>query len=251
MGKLIYAILFNQPPIERLSELLSGMKGIAEAELATVTCNQISAVVSHIERVDLITSQANALTFARVIEYLSQQFTLLPMRFGSIMDSTDAVTKMLERNYPEIQHNLGKIENKSEFGLKVFCDHEKLMTELIVKSEAATSPVVKPDTESKNSVFREYVNRKLKEHRLEALMLTYVDSVITLVTEHLAQLDAINKIQKMATISIIIDAVFLVEKERKSEVIQVVDDMQNQYPGLNFILTGPWPPYNFVDFIVK
>jgi hypothetical protein len=251
MGKLIYAILFNQPSIEKLGELLSEMKGIAEAELASVTGDQISAVISNIERADLITSQANAITFAGVIENLSQQFTLLPMRFGSIMESTDAVAKMLERNYPEIQHNLGKIANQSEFGLKVFCDPEKLMTELTLKSEAATIPSIKSEPDTKYSVFREYVNKKLKEHRLEALMLTYVDSVITLVAEHLAQLNAINKIQKMATLSIIIDAVFLVDKERKSEVIQVVADMQNQYPGLNFILTGPWPPYNFVDFIVK
>jgi hypothetical protein len=64
-------------------------------------------------------------------------------------------------------------------------------------------------------------------------------------------LNAIYKIQKMATVSIIIDAVFMVEKERKSDVIQAVADMKNQYPGLNFILTGPWPAYNFVDFNVK
>jgi hypothetical protein len=227
------------------------MKGIAEAELAVISFNQIMAVVSDIEKADLVANQANAFVFAQVIETLGKQYPLLPMRFGSIMASNDAVTKMLERNYTEIQHNLGKIENKSEFGLKIFCDSEKLTAELIVKSETATSPTVKPDTDTKNSVFREYVNKKLKEHRLEALMLTYVDSVITLVSEHLAQLNSINKIQKMATRSIIIDAVFLVEKERKSEVIQVVADMQNQYPGLNFILTGPWPPYNFVDFIVK
>lgn len=251
MGKLIYAILFNQPAIERLNALLLGMKGLADAELATVTCDQVSAVVSNIERVDLVTNQANAIIFANVIENLSQQFTLLPMRFGSIMESSDAVAKMLERNYPEIQHNLGKIENKSEFGLKIFCDPEKLMAELTLKSEAATIPSIKSEPDTKKSVFREYVNRKLKEHRLEALMLAYVDSVITLVSEHLTQLNAINKIQKMATISMIIDAVFLVEKERKNEVIQVVANMQNQYPELNFILTGPWPPYNFVDFIVK
>jgi hypothetical protein len=46
-------------------------------------------------------------------------------------------------------------------------------------------------------------------------------------------------------------AVFLLDKERKDALIHVIEELQNQYPGLNFVLTGPWPPYNFVESTIK
>ena len=49
----------------------------------------------------------------------------------------------------------------------------------------------------------------------------------------------------------IIDAVFLLEKDKKEDCINVVNNLQNKYPSLNLMLTGPWPPYNFVDITIK
>ncbi|MCX6233318.1 MAG: GvpL/GvpF family gas vesicle protein [Bacteroidetes bacterium] len=251
MDKMIYAILSVKSNHEKLNTLLVDMKGITGAALYGVSFDEISAVVSDIKRADLIADKTNAIEYAGVIENLAQQFTLLPMQYGSLMESTDAIKKMLERNYNKIQHNLLKVENKVEFGLKVFCDSEKLKAELRAKSEADTKTPAQPAPEIKNSVYVDYVNKKLKEHRLEELLLTYVDSVIAEITEYLARLNAVNKFKKMATATTIIDAVFLLEKDKKGELIQAVEDLQDHYSGLNFVLTGPWPPYNFVDFTVK
>ena len=251
MDKMIYSILSVKRNHEKLNALLVGMKGISEVDLYVVSFDEITAVVSDIKRANLITDRSNAIEYAGVIENLAQQFTLLPMRYGSLMESTDLINKMLGRNYNEIQHNLLKVENKCEFGLKIFCDSEKLKAELRAKSEADTKTPAKPAPEIKNSVYRDWVNKKLKEHRLEELLLTYVDSVIAEITGYLARLNAVNKFKKMATETTIIDAVFLLDKERKDALIHAVGGLQNQYPGLNFVLTGPWPPYNFVEITIK
>ncbi|MFA5816220.1 MAG: GvpL/GvpF family gas vesicle protein [Bacteroidales bacterium] len=251
MEMMIYALASVKKNPEKLNMLLSRMKGISGAGIYAVNFNEISAVVSDINRADLIADRSNALEYAEVIETLAQQFTLLPMRFGSLMESTEAIIKMLERNYNEIQHNLQKVESKWEFGLKIFCDPEKLKAELMAKSEADIKTSAKPTPETRNSVYRDYVNNKLKEHRLEELILTYVDSVIAELTGHLARLNAVNKFKKMATASTIIDAVFLLDKDKKGELIQAVEALQKHYAGLNFVLTGPWPPYNFVEITIK
>lgn len=251
MDMMIYSILSVKNNHEKLNTLLITMKGISGVDLYAVSLDEISAVVCDIKRVNLIADRSNAIEYAGVIETLAKQFTLLPMRFGSVLESTDAIIKMLERNYHDIQQNLLKVDNKCEFGLKIFCDSEKLKAELRAKSEADTKTPDKPDPEIKNSVYRDYVNKKLKEHRLEELLLTYIDSVIAEITGYLARLNAVSKFKKMATASIIVDAVFLLDKERKGELIQSVEDLQNQYPGLNFVLTGPWPPYNFVEITIK
>jgi hypothetical protein len=251
MKMMIYSILSIKRNSEKLKVLLAGMKGVSEVDLYTVSFSDIAAVVSDVERANLITDKKNAIEYAGVIETLSQQFTLLPVRFGSILESNDALMKMLERNYNEIKNNLQKVENKFEFGLKVFCDSEKLMAELKSQSEAVANTSDKPAPESNNSVFRDWVNKKLKEHRLEESLLSYVDLVIATLKEHLVRLNAVNKFKKMTSAITIIDAVFLLEKERKDALIHVIADLQNQHPGLNFVLTGPWPPYNFVDITIK
>jgi hypothetical protein len=135
--------------------------------------------------------------------------------------------------------------------LKIFCDSEKLNAELRGKSEVANMTPVRIEPENTNSIFRDYVNKKLKEHRFEELLLTYVDAVIAEIEGSLARLDAVGKFKKMASASNIIDAVFLLKKEKEDELIRTVKHLQDQNPGLNYILTGPWPPYNFVDITLK
>ncbi|NQU88214.1 MAG: GvpL/GvpF family gas vesicle protein, partial [Mariniphaga sp.] len=197
----------------------------------------------------LIADKSSAIEYAGVIENLAQQFTLLPVRYGSVMESTDMIKKMLERNYIEIQQNLLKVENKVEFGLKVFCDPEKIKAGLKEKTEVETKTELLQN--SKNSVYRDYLNRKLKEHRFEELLLSHVDTIILDITTHLAQLNSIQKFKKMVSATNIIDAVFLLEKNKKEDCINVVNELQNKYPSLHLMLTGPWPPYNFVDITIK
>ncbi|RTY73428.1 GvpL/GvpF family gas vesicle protein [Flavobacterium sp. GSP27] len=252
MKKMIYSILSVKRNPEKLNALLVGMKGISGSDLCAVSFGEITAVVSDVKRAELIADRSNAIEYAGVIENLAQQFTVLPMRYGSIMESAELINKMLERNYHEFQQNLQEVENKYEFGLKIFCDSEKLKSELKIKSEADTQTTENSATEIKNSVYKDYLDKKLKEHRLEELMLTYVNSVIEMITGYLFRLNTVNKFKKRAiTTTAIIDAVFLLDMERKDGLIHVIGDLQNQYPRLNFVLTGPWPPYNFVEIAIK
>jgi len=251
MDKMIYSILFVKNNQEKLNTLLIAMKGISGANLYALSIDEISAVVSDIKRADFIADKKNAIEYAGLIENMAQQFTLLPMRFGSIMNSTEIISNMLEKNYSGFQKNLQKVENKSEFGLKIFCDTGKLKAELNLKSEETSETSQKPVTENKNSVFKEYINQKLKAHRLEETLMGYIDSVIAEFNGFLIELNAEKKIKKMTTATTIIDAVFLIEKDKKAELVRAIEDMQGKYSELNFILTGPWPPYSFVDVTLK
>ena len=248
---MIYAILSLKNYSGNLNALLVNMQDNDGMNLEAVSFDGIAAVVSNIEKTSVIADKSNAIAYAGVIETLMPYFTLLPMRYGSIMESTVMIEKMLERNHDEIQQILEKVENKFEFGLKIFCDSEKLRSELSIKMQEDTIAPTNHSTETINSVFREYVNKKLKEHRLEELMLTYVDSVAAGINEYLDRWNAISKFKKMSTAANIIDAVFLLDKDKKEALIRAVEDLQKQHASLTFILTGPWPPYNFVDFTIK
>lgn len=251
MELMIYSILSVRNSAEKLKLMLAGMTGISATNLFTIPFDEICTVVGDIPKDGFTANGSKVLIYAELVETLSEQFTLLPMRFGSVMESGLAIRNMLERNYFGIQRNLLKVEGRHEFGLKVYCESEKLKAELLAKTDAGIKAPVKPVQETEVSVYREYVNKKLKEHRLEELVLDYIDSVIAKITSYLSVLNADKKIKKMPTASVMIDAVFLIEKEHKNRLVQEIDYIQILYPSLNFILTGPWPPYSFVDITIK
>ncbi len=224
------------------------MKGISGSSLYEVSNGAISAVVSDIKKSEFVPDKSVAIDYAGVIDSLYLHSALLPMRFGSIMESSEAIVEMLERNSDEIRKNLDKVAGRYEFGLKIFCDSAKLKATL-----AATIPEIAyhPDEGNKNSVYRDWVNRKLAEHRLEELLLAHVETVIKEITSYLDRLNSINKFKKMLTETTVVDAVFLIEKEKKGELIDSIKELQTHYPGLSFVLTGPWPSYSFVDVTIK
>ncbi|NQU67383.1 MAG: GvpL/GvpF family gas vesicle protein [Candidatus Marinimicrobia bacterium] len=249
MEMMIYSIVSVKKNTKKLDALLAGIKGLSNTDLYVVTLDEIAAVVSDVNRADLIVDKSSAIEYAGVIETLAQQFTLLPVRYGSVMESTDTTKKMLERNYNEIQCNLLKVENKVEYGLKVFCDSEKLKTELKDKSE--TEPAIELEQGIEKSIYSKYLYKKLKEHRFEESLLAHIDAIIQNITTHLAQLNSIHRFKKMVTETTIIDVVILLKKNEKEGLIQAVKELQIQYTGLKFVLTGQWPPYNFVDITIK
>ena len=248
---MIYATLSSNKNIDEINGLLSSIKGISGADLYSVKLDEISAVVCDINKIEVVADKENAIEYAEVIENIWKQFTLIPMRFGSILDSKDAISNMLSKNYSEFKDNLLKVENKCEFGLKVFCDSEKIIAELKENSNNEIGLTPSIENENTNSVFRNYIDKKLKEHRFEEFLLSLVDTVINEITKQLENLNAINKFKKMSSATNIVDAYILIEKENKNELLKMVKHFQNQYPSLNFILTGPWPPYNFVEINIK
>jgi hypothetical protein len=251
MARMIYALVSSGEHPENLHSKLQGIQGIGGTELTNVSYESISAIISENEKADFTAEKEKVIEFAGVIEALSQGFTLLPMRFGSIMDSIEELNTMLERNYVKIRQNLDFVENKLEFGLKIFCDPEKITAELSSGIVAGIDHAESITSESGNSVFRDYVNKKLREHRIEELRLKYAETVIAEITEYFTGMNTMHTFRKMVSETNIIDALFLLDKDQKDTLVVAVAEMQKRNPLLSFMLTGPWPPYNFVDKSIK
>ena len=251
MEIMIYAIISAKKNCDEVQTRLLPIRGISDSKIYDIPFGEISAIAGPVNKSGIVSDRNKAIEYASVIDNLWKHFALLPMRYGSFMETDADIQKMLGRNYEGFQQNLGKVENMSEFGLKVFCDYDIIKAELkaIAQSETKTTSQLVSGVE--NSVFKDYVNKKLAEHRVEESMFKYIDSVIVAIKISLTGLFTDSKFKKMAGTTNIIDAVFLLQKHNEGELIQQVETMQKQYPGLNFLLTGPWPPYSFVEITIK
>lgn len=251
MGYIIYAILSLKKGHKKLTQVLGTMMGIDDGGLYIIEFDQIAAVVSKTTKESLIVDKTNAVKYAGIIEKLAKDFTLIPMRYGSILESSDVTLNMLKKNNKEIEQNLQKVKNKSEFELKVFCNSEKLKSELRMKSVTTLQEQSKLVQGDKNSIYKDYIIQKLKEHKDEELILNQINNIIGDIEGHLRQFNALNKFKKMVTEMNIINAVFLLEKNKQDELFQLIKNLQYKYSDLKFILTGPWAPYNFAEIDIK
>lgn len=249
MKKIIYAILSTNQSLTEISDLVNGMKGIMDANLYVLSFNDISIAVSDFTPSKDITNRELAIDFAGVIEALSQQVTLLPVRFGTFIKTDEIVHQLLVNHYDSFLRNLQKVENKCEFGLKVLCDYETFSTK--ISARAAAVEVQPHEYFSTDTVHTNYLLEKIKTNKLEDSLFQYVDQLIEDISQYLTQINPDSKYKKMVTNSILLDAVFLVKKNKKDEFIQAISTFKQQHDDLQFLLTGSWPPYSFVDIVIE
>ena len=245
MDKIIYAIMGNNCSKEELTDLVKGIWGISGSSLYALSFKEISVAVSDFSASKFVVDKEMAIDFARVIEQLSQNLTLLPVRFGTFLKSDEDILKLLADHYDPFYNNLLEVWDKDEFGLKVIWDYEKGSKKI---REEAENEEVKADTYfSKSTVHTNYLLEKIKKHKLEDALLRHVEKLIGEISGYLAQINPACKFKKMVSNSLILDGVFLVEKDKKDEFVHAIESLKQQHDDLHFLLTGPWPPYSFVE----
>lgn len=251
MSKLIYAILLVKQNDKKLIDIIATLKGYADAPLHIVQLNNVAAIVCETSEEGLNKDVSHILAYANIIESLMIDFTLLPMRFGSKIESTSRVFAMLLKNAPGFEQKLLSLEHKWEFGLKINFDGEALKEDLTLKAGFQNRDIENQSTKENSSIFRQYVYKKLAEHRLEEQYLSFKERVLLRITENFAQLNARFLFDKHGGTGKLIDTYILMEISKKEVLLKLVNEFQQEFSSISFTLTGPWPPYNFVDITLK
>ena len=249
MEKIIYGIIGFNADHNRISEAIKTVYGLSESVLYVIECEGIAVVVGDIEISANTLTRKHALDFARVIEELSHFVTILPIRFGTFLKSDELILQLIEDNYGLFTRNLKKVENKNEFGMKVLWNYEKGIEK--IKNASESEQVNSDDYFSKNTVHTTYLFEKIKKHKQDELLLRHVEKLVEEICSHLKSLSPDCVFKKMVTNSLILDVVFLVEKNKKEEFVSAIRLLEEQRPELSFLLTGPWPPYSFVDVRIE
>ena len=245
MDKIIYAIMGKSCSRSELNDLVKNIEGISGSTLYALSFREIAVAVGDFSSSKFAITKELAIDFARVIEQLSQKLTLLPIRFGTFLKSDDDILQLMEDHHDSFYNNLLKVANKAEFGLKVMWDYEKGVEKIKGKSEEEE---VKAETYfTKSTANTNYLLDKIRKHKLEDALLHHVEQLIGEISGHLSIINPDCKFKKMVSKTLILDGVFLVDKNKKDEFVRAVDLLKQQHDDLHLLLTGPWPPYSFVE----
>ncbi len=244
-GKYVYCIIRQEKPRE------FGSIGIGNAanRVYTVHYRDLAAVVSDTPIVIYDPTRENVLAHEFVNETVMKEFTVIPMSFGTVFRSEGDVTELLRSTYQAFSDVLDKMKDKIEFGIKVLWDREKVIANLERENEEIRRL---KDEISRHSTSSTYFARmqlgRMIESALEEMSTLYVGDI----HESLRPVAVASRSNRPIGDRMILNAAFLVEREREKDFDERVRDVSRKYEDLlTFKYTGPWPPYNFVNIKLK
>jgi hypothetical protein len=242
-GKYVYCIIEAGDPLK------FGPIGIGAnpSEVYTVHYKNLGAVVSDAPLEVLDASRENVLAHERVNETVMREHTVIPMSFGTIFKTREDIVELLRSAAEAFGDVLNKMQNKLEFGLKVLWDRDQAIRE--VESDDDDISRLKKEISGQKgpTYFARMQYGRLVDSALQSRSERYVSEIL----EQLRDVSVASRINKPIGDKMIMNAAFLISRDRESAFDAKVKSIASRFDKLTFKYTGPWPPYNFVNIRLK
>ena len=244
-GKYIYCF------IEATAARSFGPLGIGGRgdELFTVCLGGLAAVVSNSPIIEYPLSRENLLTHERAIEEVMKEYPVLPVSFCTITKDEEKIKKILAQEHDRFKDFLNKIRDKNELALKAIFKEEIIYKKILEKYEdiRMLKKVLLSEPAAKTFHKRMEIGKKI-ETALQKEKDIYREEII----KALSPLAAALKINNAYGEMMIINAAFLVAKDKEAEFDDKVQQLDAQYGAkIKFKYTGTLPPFNFVDLVIE
>jgi Gas vesicle synthesis protein GvpL/GvpF len=220
--------------------------GIAGAALRLIPGRSAAALVSDVSSDALRLGRSEALAHARVLEAALEHGTVLPMRFGVVMEDPDEVRRRLLSDHDEqLRDQLESFAGKVELNLRVLYDEPALMRQ-VLRSEPEIARLREAlRGQPEDATYFERI--RLGELVAQAVERTRESDAQSIV-DALAPAAVSISVGEPAHERVALSASFLVERDRLDAFDQLLEQVAAQRADrMRFKYTGPLPPHSFVQ----
>jgi hypothetical protein len=187
-----------------------------------------------------------------VLDGALSQSTIVPLRLCTIYENERSVREMLERERDGLARALDALEGREEWGAKLLVDEERLAEH--ARSRSGEAAALEEELGARTGGGAYMLRRRLERHvreAVDALGAELADQVHARLADVAG--DAIVLSPQNPELSghegkMLLNGAYLVDAERVDEVRELVAELEERHRalGARLVLTGPWPPYNFV-----
>ena len=216
-------------------------------EVHTVSFREIAAVISDTPEEVLDATRENVLAHERVNETVMKSFTVIPMSFGTVFKTRDDIVELLRGAYDAFRDVLDKMQDKVEFGLKVLWDRDVMVREI----ENDDDDIRRLKNEISGVRGSTYFARMQYGRQIDAALQARSEQYVADIFAQLRDVSVAARANKPIGEKMIMNAAFLVSRDKETAFDAKVKEVGALYDKLNFRYTGPWPPYNFVNIRLK
>jgi len=236
MKLYLYGIINSSDQIKK------SIYGLEGSNVYNIPFCDIGAVVSEIEKPIQDVTEGAVLGHEAVVEKLMANFDVLPARFQTIIDGRDSLLSMMQSYYRDFKGNLERFHNKCEFGIKVIWPADKVKANILKVLKKEEQKIL----ESDNSSSKRFIKKKFEGYKIDIEFEAKADKFIKVMDIFFSRFAAEKKLEKLRTKNLLLDAVYLVEKDRENDFREAFGHIKSGPLGLKYLFSGPWPPYNFV-----
>ncbi len=219
--------------------------GNPAGELSFVAVAGLSALVSPIDQPEVMAARRHMLAHAKVVEAAMASVTILPMRFGIIVDDMAAIVQAVQPKQADLLGLLAALDGRIEAGVRASWNEAVLYREIVaarpdIGRRAEALAKLNPtaayydrielgrEVDSAMAVKR-FEEKKALLAKLTPLAEKYVD---------LKEGDDMN----------VMNIALLIERAREADVIAAIEAIDRaEGDRLNLKLVSPAPVYNFVN----
>ncbi len=218
MGLLAYCIV--SCPASELPSQIEGRK------VRLIEVDDLALAVSDVPAAPPRDADA-VMAFEAVVEwFLSRCRSLVPVRFGSVLPDDEAAARALRERAPEYQRLLQRLSDTFEIGIRI----------LPVKVPEPPAP---PATAQSGAAWLE---QRREYFRKRDAAVSHFDAVSAQLRSELA--GAFLRTREEAKPEML-SLYFLVARHQADSFLERATGVI--LPGFRLLVSGPWPPYNFVD----
>jgi hypothetical protein len=245
-GKYIYCI------INAKNETYFGPIGLGENNPVVTTINykDIAAVVSTAVIEKYRPNRANSLAHEQVIEKAMKDYTVLPVKFGTVAKDEESVLSLLEKRYSEFKDTLLKMKGKVELGVKVIWREDVIFEEILVENEEIRK-LRDEIVESSLPPEQTYWARARVGEMVEKAMNQKREKESASILQSLQLYCVEYREGRLLLDRMVLNASFLVDESQEAEFdkqIEALDAEQERRLIIRYV--GPVAPHNFVDIVV-
>ena len=159
--------------------------------------------------------------------------TVLPLRFGTIFDTDDALRQAVRSNRRTFGLSVEKLRGKSEMQLKLVIRDGSL--------REAMMNIELPDT-----VGREYLSKLREKASQERERQTKARALSVQVHKLFNPLEEEVSCKKVASDGMLIDIAHLIDSKTVEKYQNRYNSAAKQLKNCELVISGPWPPYHFL-----
>jgi Gas vesicle synthesis protein GvpL/GvpF len=219
--------------------------GVGGKPVFVLSQNGLSAGLSELAGSDLVPDISQILAHEAVIEHFHRALTVIPVRYGCQLKDNSEALRMLERHRIEYAALLADLEGLTEMGIRVLHDRSEPETESDA-GPAAPQPFA-PLCESGAAYLAAKRQRYLGLDRAALPDRLLVEELWA----SLAGLYVRRKLESPdSNKGRLLSLYFLVPRASVEPFRRTARHLRPQEP-IKLLLSGPWPPYNFVDSLER
>jgi Gas vesicle synthesis protein GvpL/GvpF len=221
------------------------VRGRADAELRVVTDDELSVLVSDIDE-SVPAGRKDLLAHAHVLETWVEQHTVVPMRFGIMLEDDEAIrTRVLRADHTSLLEQVRRFAGLLQLTVQAFHHEEPALREVLrrrpdllrLREEIARLPQAATQPQQ----------IQLGEGVAQELELVQEEDARYIVNE-LAQ-HAVDVVLESARAEHqVLHAAFLVRRDARREFDEAVGALRSQIEhSIRLRYVGPQPPYSFLE----